>query len=372
MRRNLVSTLLATTMVVSSLAAMVGCGAGGASSSTPNSQSRQALRSLIGHQELALAQGGAQTAPLGGGAGGAGGGMAIRPGIFGILLGHGTFTGGIGIATSVGVSPPGKGVTVSKVVHYPFIGNFVHRFTAKQVAKRTGRGAITRDDSPTFYFDDYLALWVDITSTDTNYSVLLYEDQAKTKPAGHLTSTFPTSSTTFPQVYHSEFEVTAGTLSGAHGYYDTTISEDGSSNSSYENSFPDGSHSKGQSSWAVSGESNWSDRTEGTGGYYFQTSGQFHSDGSGHTVSSDSAGYGQDYTYNADGSGVAIINGPDPGLPAKMVWDNTGKVTITWADGTVEVWDPAKDNGGGGGAGGGGGTGTGTGGGGGTVTGGTP
>ncbi|GDX40842.1 hypothetical protein LBMAG21_11340 [Armatimonadota bacterium] len=349
MRRNRVSILLTATMAVSILWATAGCSGGGSAFNTPSNQSRSTLRNLIGHQERALAQGGAQIAPTNGGGGGGqppGGGASIRPGIFGILLGHGSFVGGIGIATGVGVTEPtGRGTSAQKVTHYPFIGNFVHRLTARQKRQSSlGRSSRTREAGD-FYFDEYLALWVDITYTDTSYSVFLYEDQEKAKPAGHLISAYPGADAPFPQIYRSDFEVTAGQLKGAHGYYNTTINQDYSSQSSYESSFPDGTHSKGQSTWTSDGESKWSDRTDGAGSYFYQTTGQFHADGSGHTVSSDSTGYSQEYTYNTDGSGSALIQGPDPGLPAKIVWDNTGKVTITWADGTVEVWNPNTGNG---------------------------
>lgn len=351
------SLFLVAVAAANVLWATTGCSGGGAAMfSPPSSQSRQALRSLIGRQELALAQGGAQSAPGGGGVGGGppGGGMAIRPGIFGILLGHGTFTGGFGIATGVAVSPPGRASVAAKTVHYPFIGAFVNRLVAKRHGRNSAnRGVITRDET-SIYFDEYLALWVETISTEFSYQVRLYEDEAKTKPAGSLSSTYPEPNAPFPQVYHSEFEVTAGTLKGAHGYYDTTINADYSSASSYENSFPDGTHSKGHSAWNQNGESDWSDRMEGAGGYFYQTTGQFRSDGSGHTVSSDSAGYGQEYFYYADGTGRGEIRGPIDGLPAQIVWDNAGKVTITWADGTVEVWNPGTDNSGGGGVTGGG------------------
>lgn len=59
--------------------------------------------------------------------------------------------------------------------------------------------------------------------------------------------------------------------------------------------------------------------------------------------SEDSAGYSASLLFDLYGSGTGTINGPDPGLPAKLAWNGeTGEGTITWADGTVTTfsgWD---------------------------------
>ena len=73
------------------------------------------------------------------------------------------------------------------------------------------------EPAPTFYFDYYLGLWVQIDDSGNNSNYLLYEDEAKTKPAGHITTVNPTDWETYPQVYSSSYAFTSGYLAGSHG-----------------------------------------------------------------------------------------------------------------------------------------------------------
>jgi hypothetical protein len=52
-------------------------------------------------------------------------------------------------------------------------------------------------------------LWVQIDETGGNYNYLLFDDEAKTKPAGHITTVSPTDWETFPQVFNPAMPSTA-------------------------------------------------------------------------------------------------------------------------------------------------------------------
>lgn len=209
-------------------------------------------------------------------------------------------------------------------------------------ARRAGRaiaepGPLPPVPAPTFYYDDYLGLWVQVVEGTDSSSYLLYQDEAQTEPAGSIVTRWPADWSTYPQVYSSSYSFTAGFLAGSHGDSLDTTNADGSGASSYEDIYSDGSSDKGSSTWSVSGASSWSSRSDMSDGSWFECSGSFAADGSGKTHEKSSDGYAADYVYNPDGSGSALISGPDPGLPAKIVWDVYGNETITWADGTVET-----------------------------------
>jgi len=253
----------------------------------------------------------------------------------------------------------------SSVALLPQTGQFLQNVAATSISNRTkairamqlqGRAStmVTRDsgtgsspgspgnvpvDPPvpvaTFYFDYYLGLWVDLVPTTNSTTFNLYVDQAKTQPAGSIVTTWPTGNT-YPLIYASSYNYTAGNEAGSSGSYNNTDNQDGSGSSSYQDTYSDGSKDSGSSFWTGTGTYTWTGRTDNADKSYSSMSGTFHSDGSGGTHMQDSAGYTADFTYNADGSGHATITGPDPGLPATMVWDAMGNTTITYADGTSD------------------------------------
>ena len=189
---------------------------------------------------------------------------------------------------------------------------------------------------PAFYFDEYLGLWVQIEDGAAQSAYLLYEDEAKTKPAGSIVTTWPENWEVFPQVYSSRYEFTAGFLAGARGSFETAQNADGSGHSSYENVYADGWKDQGRSAWTGRGDFTWSSRSEDPNGFTVSDRGAFRADGSGGTHSETSDGFTADYTFNADGSGHGRISGPLPGLPATITWDAFGNTTIRYADGTTE------------------------------------
>jgi hypothetical protein len=190
--------------------------------------------------------------------------------------------------------------------------------------------------APKFYFDYYLGLWVAIDDLSGKSVYLLFEDEAKTKPAGKIETTYAVDSNTFPQIYESTYEFNAGTLAGSHGFSKSVTNTDYSGSMTYENHYNDSFSDKGASSWTGAGDYTWHSRTELTGGVWFENSGSFRANGSGGTRTSGSDGYTAIYIYNADGSGRGAISGSDPGLPVTIIWDAFGNTTIVYADGTTE------------------------------------
>jgi hypothetical protein len=190
-----------------------------------------------------------------------------------------------------------------------------------------------------FYYDEWLQLWVQTEWTETTFTSNFYLDQAKTSPAGHITSTFVTNWEVYPQSYTSEYEFTAGTMAGAHGTYNCTQTNEFEGSMTYADQYSDGSHDSGSSNWDATG-STWQSRWDGANktGWY-QDSGSWSFDGSGTYSCSNSDGWSSTWHYNADWSGSAHFEGPDPKLPADLTWTPTGHYRITYADGTSEEWN---------------------------------
>lgn len=333
-----------------SLVALPGCGGGGSSkavSKTPTKATKDHVKSLFTQSFSSLAQSGVNNSAL----------SAMRGGI--VLT-----SGGVGSGTSAESSiAPSDNSSHAFGPPVPQIGQFLTNIasTKKSVrahaiktmqARHAGTVRLTRDDSsgstppdpgvgdpqpaPTFYYDDYLGLWVDINDTATTSTYTLYEDEAKTKPAGSIVTQNPADNT-FPQVYSSSYTYTAGSQAGAHGSYKSTYNQDGSGSSAYQDVYVDGTQDQGSSSSTSRGDYTWSGRTDYADKTFSSFKGSFRSDGSGGTHSEGSDGYVSDYTYNADGTGHARITGPDPGLPVTIDWDTQGNTTIHYADGSIEV-----------------------------------
>lgn len=187
-----------------------------------------------------------------------------------------------------------------------------------------------------FYYDYYLGLWVSIDSQPGKLIYSLYEDEAKTKPAGSIETTQPTDYSVYPQEYKSSYTFTAGSLAGSHGSSENVTNADFSGKATYENTYVDGGKDSGESAWSGLGDFTWKSRSDSSDGKWMESTGSWRANGSGGAKISSSDGYSAEYIYNADGSGRARITGPDAGLPVTIVWDAFGNTTITYADGTVE------------------------------------
>jgi|GEM_PF-873747 len=288
-------------LFVAGVVLVIGCGGGGGGSAgnrTPTDQTRNRLDTSLDVSWKAMIQSGIHTPAFadrrnegggttGGGTGGVGGGMAM-----------------------------------------PMVGAFFRNFHGGGFLSPGGRdtepgtsGGSGGDEPPpwnSFYYDEYLGLWVQVDFTEGSFSFLLYEDEAKTQPAGHMTSTWPTDWTTYPQTIESSYEFRAGFLAGSSGSYVVTMTNDSTGTMTYTNIGNDGSSSSGTSTWAAGG-SNWQNEATLRDGKWFKDRGAFQADGSGQTQSENSLGYKWTMNWSANGSGSGRIEGPDPGLPASLV-----------------------------------------------------
>ncbi len=188
-------------------------------------------------------------------------------------------------------------------------------------------------------YDSWLGLFVTNSYTETTFTTSLFLDEAKTQPAGSFVITFPGPDGTFPYTFTSVYTITGGQFAGSHGSYVMTAESDTTGSMTYDYVWTGGGAGTGTSNWNAA-QSTWSNRTTFTDGSWFQDQGAYSANGTGSSVTTNSLGYKYAYHYNADGSGGGRIEGPDAGLPATIVWTSMGVVTITYADGTTETFNP--------------------------------
>ncbi|MCS6830642.1 MAG: hypothetical protein RMM08_07640 [Armatimonadota bacterium] len=211
------------------------------------------------------------------------------------------------------------------------VGSFARTFSEEN-------GDKPGEPLPHFYYDEWLGVWVQVEENGSGARMLLYEDEERTKPAGVIESTYPENPDTYPQTYRYRYEILAGWRAGSRGEHVVTVHSETASSMQYEYQEGDGSQGRGSSRWDERG-GEWSNRYESADGFWSEDSGVFSVDGSGRTQSANSLGYRSRFEYRPDGSGEGVIEGPDPGLPATITWTADGRMTIRWADGTVEEFN---------------------------------
>lgn len=344
-RRRFVA--LAATMATGLGALLAGCGGSTmkapgylgdpTSGNAPTDATRARVQQLGSQSASALMRSGAPFALMFASGGDAAVGAPAAPG---------------GAAGFAGVFPPNLGAFMGNIANQPPARS--SRAIRAMKAGRSGRasrqsmepapldppvGGEPQLPQPTFYFDEYLGLYVQTEYTPTEFKYRLYEDEAKTKPAGSITTTQPDDWNTFPQTYGSRYEFSAGYLKGAHGFYESTLNEDFSGRTRYENVYADGSKNAGRSTSTSAGDFTYFDRTDEADGFWTESSGTFRANGSGGTRTSSSDGFSTDFTFNPDGSGRGTMKGPLPGLPATITWDRNGNTSVRYADGSVERVD---------------------------------
>ena len=350
--------LLALTTALALAPLLTGCGGGSGGGpvggGTPSAATRAAVRKTQTRFLRAFANGAptssafsANTLSVGNGAGSATGGTN------GTAVGNSSGTNGITLAGGYlnSLRPSGGGNNSA---------SGANRRVVRQAARRgrdasDGSGGSTTGDpgsgdggsgsvgsGATFYYDEWLALWVDTTvNTSTTYHQNFYEDQAKTLPAGSLDSASSDWSV-YPVTGSYHFVCTAGSLKGTSSDSTFTYNANYSGAFHYSSVTSDGWKYKGDSVNNADGSSSWTNRTDSPDGTYSTDTGTFHSDGSSVTKTTASDGYTVEYVNNADGSATGKITGSFAGLPATIVRDTTGKTTITYTDGTVDIipgWD---------------------------------
>ncbi len=314
-------------MVVGTFA-LISCGGGGVSSKKALSPTGRAVQNVQRLSVLSMSRGGVAIAPF----------MMIGPG------GSGGTSGSTGGTTGGGGGADGGGLTSLGFFFREFGGPNGNGAMLASRAKLgrdpgspTGGGGGTNNGTD-FYFDEWLQLWVAVTWSETSYETLFFIDEAKLVPAGHVSSTYSGNWEIFPQTYHNEFEFTAGTLAGSHGTYDCVQNSLTTGSMVYDETYPDGSRYHGESNWSET-SSTWTSRWDGPGNVgWFEDSGTWNSDGVGDYQCSNSDGWSSSWHYNADWSGNARFEGPDPLLPANMTWTSDGNYRIVYADGSVEEW----------------------------------
>lgn len=256
----------------------------------------------------------------------------------GAMLHSGVQNASFATAMNGGPAPGGMG----RPAPAPMLGGFLRHLPPEGLLRphpAGGGGGVTPPDPwpmPTFYFDEWLGLWVQVQITETSNRMDFFVDEAKTQPAGHMLSTWPRTWGVYPVSWHSDYEFTAGTMNGSHGTGDSTMTSETSGNFSYDDTWS-GNRYHGSSAWSEQG-TRWTNRTDNSDGSWSNDSGDYAADGSGTTVCENSLGYRSTFHWNADGSGNGRIEGPDPGLPAIIAWDGQGMGTITYADGTTEEY----------------------------------
>lgn len=293
--------------------ALISCGgSGGGGSSTPLSETGRAVQEVQRLSIMSMSKSGIALAPfmMHGFGGGTGGGTTGSTGSFGGVSSIGFFFRNFGGTTGEGsTGGTGSGTTGS-----------------------TGSGS-------NFYYDQWLGLWVDFEWTENTSTTTFTLDEAKTQPAGQVTSTYTGEFGSYPQTYTNQYTFSAGPLTGSNGTYISVQTSATHGSMSYANTYADGSSDSGESQWTdltSSFESRW----EGPGGTpWFEDSGTWNADNSGTYTCENSQGWASTWTYNSDWSGSATFTGPDPLLPAMMAWNSHGRYTVTYADGSTESWN---------------------------------
>jgi hypothetical protein len=317
-RRGMFSLLGGTGLLL-----MAGCGGGG-SVSTTGSVTR-ATQERVGSVVRKLFSGGT---------------------MFGAVDGMGAVRDSVALGSSASAPPPTatQGYANGDV---PQLGAFLKNMMqngpgsrAKKVTRAEGDPAgMTIAPWPWWgeaqdytYYDYYLGLWAQVSQKDSQTKTALFEDEALTKSAGEILSTWPTDWETFPQVWKSSYKFTAGFLKGAYGSSENITNAGWSSGSSkYENVYADGWKDKGESNWG-SGGSSWFNRSESADGKVWnESAGSWRSTGAGGTRMSTSDGYEAVFTHNSDGSGRGTVKEKGQ-LIATITWDNQGNVTIYYND----------------------------------------
>ncbi|MFM7323121.1 MAG: hypothetical protein ACKO5K_16600, partial [Armatimonadota bacterium] len=264
---------------------------------------------------------------------------------------HSRITGGARALSSAGMSgnglaasAPGGGLSGGGASAPPMLGAFLNFGPPPAggggVSRRRARPTRQEDPTPpTFYFDEFLRLWVRVQEAPGKSRYDFFLDEAASEGAGFAETRWPEDWSTFPQVWQSSYRFDAGELAGAAGEWETHCEADGSGRSTGNNVWMDGSTNRSSSEWFANGDSTWSSRSDAPGDWWTESSGTFRHDGSGGLRHRDSDGYGATYVYLPDGSGKARFEGPTTDFPITIHWNGRGEAWITYADGRREPFE---------------------------------
>jgi len=181
------------------------------------------------------------------------------------------------------------------------------------------------------FYSSRLQLWVVESVSGTTFTETFYQDQAETEPAGSATYTLNLSTKTLS----GAISITEGPYAGLSGTYSQAVVSNGTAGN-YQFTLPSGTTVSSQFTVVVVGINVTGSGTETItqpGGYSETAAVTYNANHTIKIVASDTNGYSGTFNVAADYSGTGTINGPDPGLPAKVVWNSGGTGTVTFSDG---------------------------------------
>jgi len=188
--------------------------------------------------------------------------------------------------------------------------------------------------SNTEYFDSFLGLWVVPSISGSSFVETFYVDQAETEPAGGLDYTLDIPTKTLS----GTISVTQGKYAGLTGTYSQTLTSNGTTGNATLN-IPNVANTTCQFTVQISGTGTVTGTVNSSvtlpSGYSQSQTVTLNSNGSFTVAVTDSLGYTGNLNFNKDLSGSGTINGPDPGLPAKLAWNSAGTGTVTFSNGTT-------------------------------------
>jgi len=182
------------------------------------------------------------------------------------------------------------------------------------------------------YYSSPLGLWYSVSISSSTFTETFFQDQAETEPAGSATYTLDIATKTLS----GTVSITQGPYAGLSGTYSQTVTKNGTAGN-YNVNLPNGTIVSCQFTVSL----NASGVPSGTAtqsvtfpdGYSLSSTITYRSDHTFQIMASDSNGYSSVFNFAADLSGNGKISGPDPGLPAKLIWNSAGTGTVTFANG---------------------------------------
>jgi len=184
------------------------------------------------------------------------------------------------------------------------------------------------------YYSSTLGLWVQLSVSATTFTETFYQDKAETEPAGNATYTLDIETKTLS----GKISITKGPYAGLTGAYSQTLTSNGT-DGNYSFTLPSGATVTCNfqvtigSNGAPSGTS--TQTVTLTNGYSIKSTVIYNSNRSFKITATDSNGYQGALNFASDLSGTGTISGPDPGLPATIVWNSVGTGQVTFANGLV-------------------------------------
>lgn len=183
------------------------------------------------------------------------------------------------------------------------------------------------------FFDEWMGLWASSSWSEGRSDLSYFLDEALTEAAGHSSSTW--SFTESEMRGTGETEITAGHSAGFRQSNEFVVNMlDFSGFYTSFSDHPQYGRSESAGTWNMDGSGSYSSSWR-KGDVFSEQRGQWQPDGTWQTSSTSNEGFTTSMNGNADGSGTGRLTGPDPLLPATIVWNVIGVGTITWADGST-------------------------------------